>query len=253
MRRVRSSTAKLPRTDPSWTAPRQSWVRHLGAPTKILHRPTLIAAPDGSAKNHAITVCDNYLSRAALYFTPPDDIDLCDACLMGDTVYHVVYVVRSTDNLCQYVGYSADLVQRIGKHQRESPWWDSSLTIIYTVYDNEIAARRAESAAILRLKPVHNRTHTGGGPRTNSRKATLHVCVPALLDLIARDLDTPAAGISNAIAADFLGVDVSTVYRLRNDPEYVVSSSFVAQVMTVFGGIPAGLFEARPARLSIAA
>jgi hypothetical protein len=243
------STKKLLRSDPAWHRIPQTWAMNMGGGSRVLHRIDVAAVPHGAANQHVITVCGTYLTRAAMRFDPPADVDECDTCLMGDTVYHVVYELRSPAGTCVYVGYSAELWDRIHKHRRESAWWTPDLTVTWTTYGSEIKARSAEAAKILELDPTHNLAPNGGGPRTAARKATLHVRPATLTRLVADALGVLTDDLSNSQCAAFLGVNTSTCYRIRNDPDYVVSGSFVAQVMTIFGGIPGDLFEARQSKV----
>ncbi len=164
---------------------------------------------------------------------------------MHDTVYHVVYVLRTLSGRCEYVGYSGELWDRMNKHRRESEWWTGDLSVTWTVYDTEIEARAAEAETIRELSPTYNVVANGGGPKSRSKKATVHVRAEVLTGLVSRALGIPAAELTNRQCGAFLGVDTTTCYRIRNDRDCVVSSSFVAQVMVLFGGIPEGLFEAR--------
>jgi len=54
-----------------------------------------------------------------------------------------------------------------------------------------------------------------------------------LLSLLANRLDMPIAKVSDAVCADFLGIARSTSYRIRSDPDYVASSSLVAQAASM--------------------
>jgi hypothetical protein len=242
---TRTPIEKLPRNASAWTEAPEAWVADLSGPGKMLHRTTVVAAPHGGITTHAQTVCGGYLTRANLYFDPPADLDECDACLMDNTVYHVAYMYRDTDGRYLYAGYSSGLVERIGKHRRESPWWRPDLVLTYEVFDSEVEARAAETAAIRKYWPRYNLAAKGGGPRENAPKATLHVHYDVLVRLVAERLEVPADSVGTGLCADFLGVNRSTCYRISVDREYVVSSSLVAQVMTIFGGIPEGVFEAR--------
>lgn len=239
------SISRLSRTDPGWHQPRQTWGVGATAVKKVVHRMTAIAIPDGSDRTHGLAECGVYLRRTTLNFEAPDNIDLCDTCLMGDTVYHVVYVLRSLSGRCAYVGYSGELWDRINKHRRESEWWTPDLSVTWTTYANEVEARAAEVAAIRELDPVYNVAANGGGPKAPSKKAALHVRADVLTDIVGLALGISAAELTNRQCGAFLGVDTTTCYRIRNDRDCVVSSSFVAQVMVRFGCIPEGLFEAR--------
>jgi hypothetical protein len=240
-----STISRLSRTDPAWHQPRQTWGVGKAASKKIVHRMAAIATPEGSDGSHGLTECGNYIRRIVLYFDTPDGVDLCDACLMGETVYHLVYELRSWSGRCEYVGYSADLPDRLNKHRRESEWWMSDLEVSWTTYDSEVEARAAEVATIRELNPIHNVAFNGGGPRTAPKKANLHVRPAVLTRLAADALGVAPTALTNRQCAALLGVNTSTCYRIRNDPEYAVSSNFVAQVMVLFGGIPDDLFEAR--------
>lgn len=249
------STLKLRRSDPAWQSIPQTWGMRPTAHGRVTHRITKAATPDGSTATHALTACGSYLIRTVFYFDAPDSVDLCEPCLIGDTVFHAVYVFRTPAGESLYVGYSADLLSRISNHRRDSAWWNPSLTLTYTVYDSEYEARKSETATIIRLKPVHNAALRTGGPRSSSRKATLHIRGNVLEELISAALDIPVEALTDAVCADFLGIAYTTYWRMRTDPDWPVSGGLVAQIMTVCGGrIPEELLEARaPAIAHLAA
>ncbi len=246
MTSTRSHTVKFSRTDSAWRTCPQPW----GISREITHRIAVIATPDGGVANHGLTECGLYLLRVRLYFEPPADANECDACLMGDTEYHVVYTYRDPSGQPIYVGSTSDLLARIQCHATESTWWVRDLTLTYTVHATEIEAREAETRAIAELKPLHNfRPRVGKRPLADS-KATLHVRREVLARFVADVLGQPVGSFPDSAAAGVLGVAGNTYWRVRTDPDYTVSGGFVAQLITTFGAesLPE-LLEARPQRV----
>lgn len=238
-------TRKLRKAHPAWRPSSAVWAVNESTSNRVAHRSTLVAPRANDPFSHVQTVCGTYLLRASLHNDPVVGIDECDACLLDDTVYHVVYICRDSRGVVLYVGYSADLPERIRKHQRGSAWWTSDTRLTYAVHESERMARSDEAEKIRTLAPLHNvNAKRGGSPRPNA-KATLHVRLEALEALLSGALNVPVANLTDAKCAAFLGINQSSYYRMRTEPDRAVGGAFVANVILVFGGIPNDLFEAR--------
>lgn len=246
MPRSQTVHAKVSRTDSAWRPSPEPWGANRSVGRPIAHRLVSVATPNGGNDTHALTVCDVYLLRTAPQFEAPTDLELCDACLMDDTQFHAVYVYTAPSGESVYVGYSADLARRVQQHTRESEWWTPKLVLTYTVYDTEVLGRKAETQAIADLNPIHNVRRKSGGSKLGGPKATLHANPQVLDELVAQALGISASSVTPADCAQVLGSDRCTFSRIRRDPAYAVSGSFVAQALLTFGAdaIPQ-LFEAR--------
>jgi hypothetical protein len=233
-----SSNRRLSPGDPSWRTCPQTWGVSTTATKKILHRIKAVATPEGSAFNHGLTECGVYLLRVGLHFEAPEEAEECDACLFGDTQYHVVYVyvyAQPASARCVYVGSSSDLLTRLQHHVRE-PWWTPHLVLTYTVYESSDAASEAEVATILDRKPSFNYRPKAGGRRTGaSSMATLHVDYEELARLVSETFGVTAHALPNLECAQLIGCSENTYWRIKTDPNYGVSGGFVAQLITAFG------------------
>ncbi len=242
----RRAGSKLKRGDPAWRTSRFLWGTNAANGVRKCHRITAVATPNGSAQGQ--TECGIILLRVAMHAEPPADVDLCDACLLGEAAFPAVYVFTDPDGKCIYVGSSVDLPARVGSHRRESPWWRPDLVLTYTTYPDERAALAAETEAIRRLKPEINQRPISGGPKLGRKRHTLHVRLDVLTDLLSEALGQPADTCPTA-CHEFLGIQQSTFWRIRHDPNYGVGSSFVASVAVAFGPeVLPRVFEARLAQ-----
>ncbi len=240
----RRTDSKLKRTDPAWRRSRFLWGTNAGSGIRKCHRITAVATPNGAAAQGQ-TECGVVLLRVAMHAEPPADAEFCDACLLGEAPFPAVYVFTEPDGKCIYVGCSVDLPARIQSHRRESLWWRQDLILTYTIHPDERAALAAETEAILRLKPEINQRAVASGPKLGTKRHTLHVRLDVLTDLLSEALGQPA---DTCLAAchELLGIQQSTFWRIRHDPNYAIGSSFVAGVAAAFGpeAMPR-VFEAR--------
>lgn len=257
-------SVKLDAGDPRWERQPKPWGVSMWGSKRHIHRITYTADVGTGFYPiiHAQTACGSYLTRTALYADPVDagrSLDECDDCLMGDTVYHVVYVFRRRGGRALYVGYTADLISRIASHKRVSRWWSPDLELTYTTHSGEDEALQVEALTITELQPVHNVREQSGRTRKASSAVTLRVNCGALIQLVADGLGVPVDCLSDKQCAAYLGIAASTFSRMRADPDHAVSAGLVARVMAICGTttLPEGLFypasAGEPLRLAVAA
>jgi hypothetical protein len=229
------------RTDPAWTTCPEVWGVNGGIGKRSFHRISKVALQQGSG-THGLAECGVYLMTVDLRVEPSDDVDICDACLMGDTEFQVVYTWWDADGAPIYVGSTADLPTRTQTHVRDSLWWTRDLTLTFEMHDSIEAARTAEAETIRALKPVNNVRADGSGRRgAPSQMATLHIRREVLARYMAEGLGVSSGSAApDSTCAWFLGIATNTYWRVRTDPDYSIGGGLVAQLIRMFG------FEALP-------
>lgn len=73
-----------------------------------------------------------------------------------------VYRCYDTSGRLLYVGYSADIAERLRQHRRSSPWFSGVDRITVKVFRTRVEASNAEMDAIRTEWPLHNVRYAPG-------------------------------------------------------------------------------------------
>lgn len=108
----------------------------------------------GGAQVGVLTRCGFVISNAMTSVEEFSD-DYCDACLLADDEF-AVYRHLDGGGKVLYIGYTSNLVARTDAHCSQSPWWPEVKGCSVETFNDELAARCAEIAAIAAERPPHN-------------------------------------------------------------------------------------------------
>ena len=88
-----------------------------------------------------------------------DETPECVGCRIAAAVPQgpVVYFAWGEEEELLYVGSSIQAAVRIRAHSTQTPWWPEVVRLTFEEHDTEVAARRAEAAAIRARPGTHNR------------------------------------------------------------------------------------------------
>lgn len=109
---------------------------------------------------HARSLCGAAFGRPVFHSEPPEQLDLCDFCLLWDFDCNdgfMVYRLLNADARAVYVGFTRQPARRMFHHARLSPWWPEVAGVEFEMAATEEDARFAEKAAIHRYDPIYNR------------------------------------------------------------------------------------------------
>lgn len=91
-----------------------------------------------------------------------------------------LYRYWDTEGRLLYVGITNDPIRRRDQHSRDATWWPFASQYVVEWHHNRAAARRAESKAIRRERPMFNVVHNGSNPhrvRTDRRRRQIGLYV----------------------------------------------------------------------------
>ncbi len=75
---------------------------------------------------------------------------------------HTLYRFFAEDGALLYVGITADLPARFGRHRDGKPWWSTVANITVEHFEDRRSVLAAEKAAIEAERPLYNTQHNGG-------------------------------------------------------------------------------------------
>jgi predicted GIY-YIG superfamily endonuclease len=112
----------------------------------------------GELKEWPVARCGQLLSSGELSDVPPDNFELCDACVLADLFGPSVYRFFDAEDHLLYVGCSDNLFQRFMSHANPSSksraWWPLQRRHTIESFPSKAEAFRAETAAIDAEKPL---------------------------------------------------------------------------------------------------
>lgn len=142
-----------------------------GYPRVHIIKDAVIAwSKSGKAVYVASYACKGGDSGVRLLVDVPEDIELCDSCLIADLIKPTVYRLYDAAGELVYVGYSADAIKRSMQHARKSSWWPEIVRAECDFYDTREEAMAAEKALIKRHQPRFNKVNTDGYAGTRPRR-----------------------------------------------------------------------------------
>lgn len=139
-------------------APKGPWIINTGhrrAPVHLI--ATAMAAWQDDRPYACVTAkCGVAVPGKPAFLLDPGDRKLCDHCLLAGDMPHVVYTATDATSSILYIGYSGNLIKRLGQHRCSSPWWPLMRSLTYVIHENELAARTAERAEQKYHRPPFN-------------------------------------------------------------------------------------------------
>jgi hypothetical protein len=128
-----------------------------------IHRVTRAWTLAGLGKNIRVggsAVCGVvFATTGRLHVEPPEDLDFCDDCLIDNERMYVVYRFYDAAGRLLYIGNTWDLVWRISKHRKYSPFGPLITRTEWDEYPTSWLAEKAEAKAIRTMRPLYNVTH----------------------------------------------------------------------------------------------
>jgi predicted GIY-YIG superfamily endonuclease len=132
-----------------------SWARCATQTRWHLIRAAAVVWHDNRVRLGVRTACGDVLLSTPLHPGIPDD-HFCDACLQGRVQAYAVYRAFGAADALLYVGFTGNLLSRLGQHRSSSAWFPMAVRWTYELFDDELDALNAESAAIAAENPIHN-------------------------------------------------------------------------------------------------
>lgn len=128
----------------------------------------------------ATTRCRRGLTGVAVYKEVPDDIELCDDCVLADYAPGIVYRIYDGEGRLLYVGCSKDPAARLrahcGRSKNPTPWWRLVDRWTLEEFESHEDALAAEARAIVAERPLFNLDLTDRAKLPGRRRsANLHL------------------------------------------------------------------------------